>query len=120
MNKLRILRALIFWLYFESHPDTLKATVNLIPGGKSWFLVEPATIWVPFKKCEKKQIIVDGKVYVKVGGGEHAGSYICIGDEPVWDGREPNTLEEWINQMDSQFGITLKGKVEPVASVTLV
>jgi hypothetical protein len=81
MNGARILLALAKWLYFEPHPNGVRFSINRLPSGESWFLVERASILVPAKDFDSDEVVVDGKRYVRVGGGPQEGKYVFIGDE---------------------------------------
>lgn len=80
MKKLRIILALIRWLYREPHPNGVRHTINRAPSGETWFLVERATILVEAKDWDADETIVDGKRYVRIGGGPNEGKYVFVGD----------------------------------------
>lgn len=81
MNKLSIIVALIKWLFMVKHPYGVKHSVEKTPNGMSWFLVDQRYIMLQPEQVDESIVVVDGKRYVRVGGGAQEDKYIFIGDE---------------------------------------
>lgn len=102
MNKLRIIAALIKYLYITKAGDkNVRYTVNRKAHGQTWFLVEPAYVFV-HEASDQLPLFEDlnRDKYVVVGGGKQHGKLVYVGSSAIEQGiaegripeldREPN------------------------------
>jgi hypothetical protein len=83
MKKLKIIWTLVVWLYQRPHPNGVKAVVN-VKDGEEWFMVDREFISIPYEQLPENtgnpEVVIDGKRYIQVGGGDQSGKYVYIGE----------------------------------------
>lgn len=84
IDKLLALRAFIGWLFFEPHPLGIQHNIERGEDGRSWFLADHRFVMIQPSQVDDFEngapIVVDGKLYVRVGGGAQQGKLVYIGE----------------------------------------
>lgn len=83
-DKLAALILFVFWLFAEPHPLGVQVTIEGGMDGRSWFIADQKFVMIQAEQVDDymdgEPFVVDGKKYVRVGGGEQEGKLIYIGE----------------------------------------